>query len=343
MRRRRATCCGRSPRPAPGAEFDVQALELPGPGAKPSRRRTPPAALVEVAAMACAGPPGARARPPPRRGEQRRRRSPTGRSARWCPGRGGVAWSDAGHGARRRRSPIMLPTEERPTCIRVPRHTDRRRRAGADLPAGAGLSQLEDHVQASRAHPGQCPRAPARHLRPGTPGVAPARLARSRVCVAVVTVTELLRVTPVREPPAPPRSGRPRLLAVHLGQHRQSQGRGAAPPRSCSRACARCRSLWRSRQRDVFVSWLPLYHDMGLIGAWMGSLYYGFPLVLHLAAHLPHAPRVRWLQAIHRLPRHDVGRPQLRLRAVLATPRATRIWRGWICRAGAWPSTAPSR
>jgi fatty-acyl-CoA synthase len=31
---------------------------------------------------------------------------------------------------------------------------------------------------------------------------------------------------------------------------------------------------------DVLVSWLPLYHDMGLIGAWLGPLYFGVPLIL---------------------------------------------------------------
>ena len=31
--------------------------------------------------------------------------------------------------------------------------------------------------------------------------------------------------------------------------------------------------------RDVFVSWLPLYHDMGLIGAWLASMYFSATLV----------------------------------------------------------------
>lgn len=49
---------------------------------------------------------------------------------------------------------------------------------------------------------------------------------------------------------------------------------------------------------DCFVSWLPLYHDMGLIGAWLGSLYFGVPLVsMSPLAFL--ARPIRWLQAIH--------------------------------------------
>ncbi len=53
------------------------------------------------------------------------------------------------------------------------------------------------------------------------------------------------------------------------------------------------------RGDDVFVSWLPLYHDMGLIGAWLGSLYHGLPLVLMSPLTFLARP-VRWLRAIHR-------------------------------------------
>jgi len=48
---------------------------------------------------------------------------------------------------------------------------------------------------------------------------------------------------------------------------------------------------------DIFASWLPLYHDMGLIGAWFGPLYYGIPLILMSPLTFLARP-ARWLQAV---------------------------------------------
>ena len=48
---------------------------------------------------------------------------------------------------------------------------------------------------------------------------------------------------------------------------------------------------------DILVSWLPLYHDMGLIGAWHTPLFFGVPLVVMSPLTFLARP-VSWLEAI---------------------------------------------
>jgi acyl-CoA synthetase (AMP-forming)/AMP-acid ligase II len=55
----------------------------------------------------------------------------------------------------------------------------------------------------------------------------------------------------------------------------------------------------RPDERDVLVSWLPLYHDMGLIGGLLGAMSYPGPLVLIAPEHFLARPAL-WLRAVGR-------------------------------------------
>jgi 1-acyl-sn-glycerol-3-phosphate acyltransferase len=50
---------------------------------------------------------------------------------------------------------------------------------------------------------------------------------------------------------------------------------------------------------DVYVSWLPLYHDMGLIGAWLACLDQAVPFVVMSPLSFMARPE-RWLWTVHR-------------------------------------------
>ncbi|MFL9889233.1 AMP-binding protein, partial [Paraburkholderia agricolaris] len=88
---------------------------------------------------------------------------------------------------------------------------------------------------------------------------------------------------------------------------------------------------------DVFVSWLPLYHDMGLIGTLLQPVYSGIPLVLMSPRYFLERP-VRWLEAIARHRGTISGGPDFAYRLCCERVRDTQIagldlssWRVAFC------------
>jgi acyl-CoA synthetase (AMP-forming)/AMP-acid ligase II len=68
------------------------------------------------------------------------------------------------------------------------------------------------------------------------------------------------------------------------------------------------RPSFKVNQDDTVISWLPSYHDMGLIGSILGSIYFGAKLVLIAPLDFLQRP-LRWLKAISKYKATVTGGP----------------------------------
>ena len=99
-------------------------------------------------------------------------------------------------------------------------------------------------------------------------------------------------------PLSPPQAGDLAFIQYTSGSTGEPKGVALSHANLLANVRAMGRALEASSD-DVFVSWLPLYHDMGLIGACMGSLAYGMLFVLMSPLSFLSEP-ARWLRAISR-------------------------------------------
>ncbi len=139
---------------------------------------------------------------------------------------------------------------------------------------------------------------------------AVAKLLKPRVksLVGVVEASELLEAAEKALPPAPG------ALPTFLSGSRVRKGRDIAllqytsgstgDPKGVTLTNANLLATMRAIGKavelgpsEVGISWLPLYHDMGLIGAWLTLLLHGTPLVVMSPLAFLTRPE-RWLQAI---------------------------------------------
>ena len=179
-------------------------------------------------------------------------------------------------------------------------------------------SQLADHL---RRHTGILANARAALLVTVPEAIPLGRLLRSNVesLRNVIVPESLIGATGGALP-------RPRSVDLALVQYTSgSTGQPKGVALTHANLLANIRALGQAAAAsgaDTFVSWLPLYHDMGL-GAWLSCLYFGVPLVV-MAPQVFLTRPSRWLRAIHANRGTISGGPELRLRAVPGQDRRRR-------------------
>jgi acyl-CoA synthetase (AMP-forming)/AMP-acid ligase II len=159
------------------------------------------------------------------------------------------------------------------------------------------MSRLEEHL---RRQAGILRNAEARLLLTVPEGRGLAALLRGQVesLHAIESVADLIGSTERASLTTLPASADTALIQYTSG----STGDPKGVVLSHANLLANVRAMGRAIEassKDVFVSWLPLYHDMGLIGAWMGCLHHAAPLYVMSPMSFLMRP-ASWLWAIHR-------------------------------------------
>lgn len=93
------------------------------------------------------------------------------------------------------------------------------------------------------------------------------------------------------EPPSP-------VAVLQYTSGSTGRPRGIVVTHEALRAsCAQAAQAYRERASDVGITWVPLYHDLGLVTGVMRPLFSGYPSVLLRASEFVQRPQT-WLEAI---------------------------------------------